>query len=334
MTLPYHTVAVTGASGFLGRYVVRALLARGYHVRALVRSREKANAVLPADPRLTLVEGSILDRRSPGELVAGAQAAVNLIGIIREARRQTFKGMHVDAVSALLDACHAADPAVRRLVHISAVGITPDGKAEYQRTKFAGEALVRKSGLDWTVLRPGLVHGPDGEFVQMVQGWTSGSIAPYFFVPYFTRMVEHEEGVPAGRISFEAAEVAPVAVTDVAEAVCRALERCESIGEVYNVVGPEVYTWKTLFETFAEHLPGSDSTLPVIGLPARPHAHMAAVAKKLGMGALFPFDAGQAFMAEDDVSADLDKVRTDLGLQPRAFKQVLKEYAPSMPGAH
>lgn len=322
------TVAVTGATGFVGRYVVRTLLARGARVRALTRDRQKAQAVLPQHPHLTLVPGQVLDRTAPAELLRGCQACVNLIGIIREAGKQTFEGAHVQSVRALVDA--ATDAGGLRFVHISALGVTPDGKAAYQRTKFAGEQIIRKSALPWTILRPGLIHGPEGELVRMIADWTAGRAAPWFFVPYFTRIVEHDEGVPAGRVSFESAKIAPVSVVDVAETVARCLERPQTVGEVYNLTGPDVMDWRQMLEIFADHLPDADSTLPIIGLPARPHAHMAAAASRIGLGGIFPFDAGQAYMAEEDAVADLDKVRADLGLEPRPFEPLVKQYAGAL----
>lgn len=325
-----QTVAVTGATGFVGRHVVAALLKAGYRVRALVRDRSKATEVLPADRRVALVEGDVLDRKSPDELVRGAQACIHLIGIIREGSRQTFQGMHVEATRAMLAACQSADPALRRFVHMSALGVRPDGPAEYQRTKFAGELLVRRSGLDWTVFRPGMIHGPGGEFVDMVKKWCAGAAPPYFFVPYFTRMHEHDDGVPAGRVSFESARIAPVSVFDVAEAFVRSLTLSDTLGEIYNLTGPDAMDWKTMLGLFQTYLPGADNGLPIIGVPARPHAAMATVARRIGMGGLLPFDAGQARMAEEDMVADLDKLREHVGLQPQGFEAVLQRYASAV----
>ncbi|MFN9972401.1 MAG: SDR family NAD(P)-dependent oxidoreductase, partial [Phycisphaerae bacterium] len=119
------TVAVTGATGFVGRAIVAELLAQGYHVRALVRSRVKAREVLPRpapnSATLTLVEGDIHDDRSPAELVAGAEACIHLIGIIREERGGvTFHRMHVASTRLITEACKAAG--VNRYLQMSALG--------------------------------------------------------------------------------------------------------------------------------------------------------------------------------------------------------------------
>lgn len=328
MTPAPRTIAITGATGFVGRHIVRQLLSRGHTVRCLVRSAEKAHAVLPADRRVQLVVGEVLDRSSPAEVLKGADACIHLIGIIREVGDQTFKAMHELATRAMLDAAAAAG--VKRFVHMSAIGVVPDSKAEYQRTKFEAERMVRRSGLEWTVFRPGLIHGLGGEFTAMVADWCRGKAAPFFFIPYFTRLVEHDQPVLMSRVSFESAAVAPVHVDDVARAFVDAIDNTTTVGEIYNLTGPDALDWPTMLRTFRDALADGDRTLPVIGLPARPHAYMAAAAKRIGLGGLFPFDAGQAFMAEADAAADCGKARQHLNFNPRAFEPTVRAYAGSL----
>lgn len=324
-----RTVAVTGATGFVGRYVVRALLEHGYHVRALARDPRKAAGVLPADKRLTIVTGEAMDGKAPADLVGPAQACVHLIGIIRPARGgQTFERMHVGTVRAMVEACRSAG--VKRFVHMSAIGVRPDSEAEYARTKFEGEAVLRRSGLDWTIFRPGLIHGPDSEFVRMVHAWCKGQSAPYVFIPYFTRRTEHEEGAALGRVTFDAARIAPVHVADVAAAFAECIDVPETVHEVYNLVGPEELDWKQVMEFYRDVLPGSDRSLPVVGLWGKKQAGIARLAGKVGLGALLPFDPGQAVMAQEDGTASSDKVRAHLRLQARPFRASAAQYAATV----
>lgn len=323
------TVAVTGATGFVGRAVVRALLERGWSVRVLARDGSKARRVLPADRRLAMVQGSVLDGVSPARLLAGAEACVHLVGIIRPAPGgQTFERVHVEATRAMIDACRAAG--VQRFAHMSALGVTPDGKAEYQRTKFEGEQLVRRSGLAWTVFRPGVIHGPEGELVGQIRRWCEGAAQPWVFIPYFTRLVDHDEGVVLSRVSLEAAMVQPVAVEDVAQCFARCLDRPQTVGEVYNVVGRERLTWKQFMTFFRDRLPHADRSLPVWGVPGPLAAAQAVAASAIGLGGLLPFDAGQAMMAQEDATADTDKLAAHLEIEPRGFAEVAGAYAAAM----
>lgn len=320
-----RTIAVTGASGFVGRSIVRELLSRGWAVRGLVRSRDKARKVLPKDDRLAIVQGDSLDEDTVSQLVAGASAAINTLGIIREAPHgQTFTKIHIQSVQVLVDACRGAG--VRRIVHMSAIGVREDGPAEYQRSKWRGEEIIRGGGLDWTIFRPSTIHGVDGELVQMMKGWVQGKKAPWFFLPYFTRGVTRDD-VPMAPVYREPSLTAPVAVEDVAWAFAECLERDETIGEIYNLTGPETFTWPELLLQFRRHIPGADPKLHPMGIPAELAAMKARFARVLGLKYLMPFDEGMALMGAEDTTAEPHKARVHLDFQPIALTERLPQYA-------
>lgn len=326
-TTSTSTVAVTGATGFVGRYVVRELLRRGYAVRALGRSRQKAREVLPrgAEGRLTFVEGGVLDAGVLPELVRGASACIHLIGIIRETGGgQTFQRLHVEATRAAVDACRAAG--VDRFVHMSSLAANPEGPSEYQKTKWEAEQIVRRSGLDWTIFRPSIIHGPDSEFIRMVKGMSSGQEPPYYFLPYFSRR-RLDLSVPTGRVVWESPKVQPIAVEDVAQAIAECLQRPETVGEVYNLVGPDVMDWPEMLTFLRDSLPGANRRIAPWHIPGTHGAAIARVAKTLGLGGLLPFDAGMALMSMEDSTADLTKARAHLGLNPRPFRPTVAAYA-------
>jgi uncharacterized protein YbjT (DUF2867 family) len=320
-----RTVAVTGATGFVGRYVVREMLSRGWTVRALARSRDKARAVLPADPALQFVGGDVLDEGVLDSLVQGAHGCINTLGIIRERPGgQTFRKIHVLSVQALVEASRRAG--IQRLVQISAMGASEGGITEYQRTKGEGERAIRESGIPWTIFRPSTIHGKDGEFVQMVKGWVKGKSQPWFFLPYFTRNVRREN-VPLAATYPQPGKLAPVAVEDVAWAVGECFERPGSIGEIYNLCGPEVMTWPEMLVIFRDAIPGASASIQPLGIPSKQAAIQATVAKKLGLGGLLPFDEGMALMGAEDAAGEPHKARNHLGFQPIAFSERLAQYA-------
>ncbi|MEC9374382.1 MAG: NAD(P)H-binding protein, partial [Planctomycetota bacterium] len=179
------TVAVTGATGFVGRHLCRALVDRGAQVRALTRDLSKAREALPPN-NMALVHADIDDEPALRDLVFGADAVIHLIGIRRElGRGVTFRRLHVGATERILRATTRAG--VSRYLHMSALGARGDAVSNYHKTKYEAEWLVRRSGLDWTIFRPSIIHGPDGEFMQMAAGWVRGEEQPKFFLPYFFR---------------------------------------------------------------------------------------------------------------------------------------------------
>jgi uncharacterized protein YbjT (DUF2867 family) len=327
---PISVVAVTGATGFVGRSVVAELLNRGYSVRAQVRDTAKARAVLPSSTKLSLVVGEVAQQDVANELVAGCQAAINLVGIIREVRRlgQTFQRLHTDAARVLVQACEHGN--VRRFVQMSALGVRSDFVCEYQRTKWEAETAIRRSSLDWTIMRPGLIHGKDSEFVKMAFQWMKGEKAPFVFLPYFTGG-DDDTRVPLGGTNERDPRIAPIAVEDVAAAFVGCLTNPRSIGETYSLVGSETLTWPQMLRFMRDNTPGALPLHP-FGAPSEPNAWIATVAGFVGLGNFLPFDAGMARMAAEDSVADMTKATEDLGIAWKGFRKTYPAYAPAVTG--
>jgi nucleoside-diphosphate-sugar epimerase len=369
----FKTVAVTGATGFVGRAVIAELGRRGYTVRALTRDRARAaqiyrpgaggNGSDGGGSGVELAEIDLLDSGSVARALKGADACVHLVGIAREGPGgKTFQRMHTLATQSVVDACLGAG--VRRYLHMSAlgagVGADPGGKglavlngiidqgvAQYHRTKWAAEQVVRRAGrsartptgepadglgpsggrpgparLDWTIFRPSIILGPGSEFIAMIRRMGSGQMQPWWFIPYFTRPVT-DTSVPLGPTHFEAARLQPVAVEDVALAFAEALDRPESIGEIYNLVGPDSVDWRELMLLLRDRVPGVDPGKIVAPIPAPLGVALATAARAVGLGQALAFDAGQAIMSTYDLTGEVAKVREHLGLQARGLDAAL-----------
>ncbi|MFO0857685.1 MAG: NAD(P)H-binding protein [Phycisphaerales bacterium] len=318
-------VALTGATGFVGRNLALALLAAGYSVRALVRNREKARDVLPNDRRLSMVIGDAANLNDARELLRGANICINLVGIIREDRKtgQTFQRIHVDVTRVLVAACE--ELGVQRFLQMSAIGASDTGVCAYQTSKFDGENALRLSKLKWTIMRCSMIHGKDGEFIQQAQQWCKGEAAPWFFLPYFTGGKE-DPRVPLGGTNPVAARIAPVAVEDVCAAFINAISKDATFGEIYNLSGPDAMTWPQMLTTIRDNTPGAHKFSP-FGIPAELAALKAKAMQAIGLGSLLPFDEGMAKMGAQDSFADLTKARQDLNFAPRPFARSYAAYA-------
>lgn len=313
-------VAVTGATGFVGRYLVRELVERGHRVRALVRDRSKAGRTLPG-ASVAHIAGDIFDARSLDDLLDGADALVHLIGIRREMPGGvTFQRLHVNATSNALAAAERAG--VRRYVHMSALGSRPDAKSAYHKTKWKAEQRVRDSSLAWTIFRPSIILGPDGEFMEMAQGWARGTEPPKHFLPYFMKPVPTVGARTPGSAD-RSALIQPISVRDVAKAFATAVEREDAFGEVYPLVGPEPFTWPQLLVQIRDATPGAKPKLKPFGVPADIASMMALGMQKIGLGGLLPFGPSEPIMAAEDNTGSPNKARADLGVDPEPFTKTL-----------
>jgi NADH dehydrogenase len=326
------TIAIAGATGFLGRHTVRELLSRGHSVRALARDRDKARSVLARDARadLRIVEGDPFSPEALRDLLSGADACINAIGIIREAGGgQTFKRVHVDTTRALVHASQAHHAV--RFIQVSALGVHDEGRTKYQQSKWEAEQIVRRSGgLGWTILRPAMIHGPDGEFIRTAAKWCRGKAAPWIFLPYFTRSELTTHEVPLGPMKRIDPQLQPVFVGDVAHAIAECLERDQTIGEVYNLPGSETLTWPQLLRHMRDTLPGGDREIEPRPIPSEIAAKVARAAAISGMGPLLPFDEGMAILGGLDSTATLHKAHAHLAFRPRPFRETFAEYARSV----
>lgn len=301
-------IFLTGSTGFVGRSVLAELLRRGHFVNALVRDAAK----LPPDPHCTTISGDLFNSDALSRGVAGCDAVIHLVGIIMENPREgiTFQRLHVEATQNVV---HAAGRAgIRRYVHMSALGTRPDAVSEYHRSKWRAEEMVRSSGTDCTILRPSLIHGPCGEFMQMAARWARRKAAPFLFMPYFGAGVFGLGG--AGLLQ-------PVHVDDVARAFVDALAQPRTIGKTYDLAGPDRVTWPQLHRAVARAVIGKPRlTIPIPVWYAR-------LLTRIAPASLLPFNRDQVTMSQEDNTADIHPFVNDFEWTPRAFEPSLREYA-------
>ena len=189
-----------GGAGFVGRHVVERLVADGHEVVVPTRRRDRARRLLV----LPTVNVAAADVSVPAHLlplVQDASAVINLVGILNETNGQTFQRAHVELVRNVIDACREAG--VPRLVQMSALNADPAGPSRYLRSKGEGEAAVIASGLEWTIVQPSVIFGPEDAFLNL-----------------FARILRF---APVMALARAEARFQPVYVRDVAECIVGAL---------------------------------------------------------------------------------------------------------------
>jgi NADH dehydrogenase len=292
-------ILVLGGTGFVGRSVCEKLVERcnGAGGRIVVPSRRPHRVQhLRTLPTVELVAADVNDAATLERLVSGCDAVINLVAILHGSQAE-FERAHVALPHKLVAVCKARG--VRRLVHVSALGVSANAPSRYLRSKAAGEAVLAASGLDVTVLRPSVIFGEHDKFINLFASMQT--VVP--FVP----------------LAGATAKFQPVWVDDVAAAIVAALDRPDAIGQTIECAGPTVYTLADLVR-FAGRASGHPR--PVIGLPD-------AIARlQAGLMELLP---GTPLMSRDNVdSMQVPNVLGGtlpglgvLGIEPRSLEAVM-----------
>ncbi len=236
-------VTIFGGTGFIGRHLVQKLARAGYQIRIAVRRPSRAGFLQPLGgvSQIEAVPVNILDEESIKTAIDGADAVVNLVGILAPTGRQKFNGIHVQG--ARLIAIAAREAGVRRLVHVSALGADAKSEAKYAQTKAHGEDAVLNMDPGAIILRPSVVFGPEDEF--------------------FNRFANLMQYAPIMPVFAKKTKFQPVFVGDVASAITAALEGEGKAGTIYELGGPETISMMEVHERIKDITGLSSFLLPL-----------------------------------------------------------------------
>jgi NADH dehydrogenase len=299
-------VTVFGGTGFLGRHVVRALLKRGWRVRAAVRRPDLAGHLQPLGlvGWVQPVQANLRYRWSVDRAVGGADAVINLVAVLGNSGRQRLDAVNVFGARAVAEATRAAG--IKTLVHVSALGADKEAPSAYGQSKAAGEAAVFETLPDAVVMRPSFIFGPEDRFFNRFAGLAQ-------FSPVFPL-------IGGGRTRMQ-----PVFAGDVARAIADSLEGRAAPGGIYELGGPEVMT---LRECVAFALAEADRKRLLLPLPWS----LARVA-----GAILQNLPGKSITADQVRQLELDNVVSEaatherrtlagFGIQPTSIAAIVPSY--------
>lgn len=293
-----RSVCLLGGSGFVGHALAEQLTKRGWFVRVLTRTRQKARDLLVL-PTLEVAVADPHDDAALARQFEGVDVVVNLIATLHESRRERFESVHTELPRKVANACRAAG--VRRLVHVSALGSSETAPSRYLRTRAAGDRAVRESGegLDVTIVRPSVIYGPGDRFTNLF-----ASLARL---------------LPVLPLACPKARFQPIWVEDVARAITIALGRSEAAGATFNLCGPRVYTLEDV-AAFVAGLTGHDPLiLPLPDGLAKLQATM------------LEFLPGSLLTRDNLLSMSVDNICDGpfprlFGFQPAAMEAIVPEY--------
>lgn len=304
---------VIGGSGFIGRNVVRELARRGWRVRVGVRRPHQAQFLRPMGTvgQIQLKQVNIRHRPSIAEALKGADAVINLVGLLYQDGANRFDA--VQAAGAASVAQLAAEAGVQRFVHLSAIGADAQSNSLYARTKGEGERAVLDAVPDATILRPSIVFGQEDQFFNRFAAMAT----PTPFTPLPLPLIG------GGKTKFQ-----PIYVDDVADAVCEALTRTDAKGRIYELGGPSVYSFRALMEMMLREI-GRERFLAPIPVPiASMIGFFGQIIGRLPfMGPVLTQDQVKLSMIDNVVNTDGSVgVLADLGIEPHTLESVLPTY--------
>lgn len=292
-------VFLTGATGFVGRHLLRRLISDGHTVRALVR--EGGNKLSPL-PGVEAVTGDVVENAGLDEGMKGCDAVIHLVGIIVETRGVTFDRVHHLGTRNVTEA--AKRNGIGRFIQMSALGARADGVSEYQISKWKGEEAVRQSGIPFCILRPSLIFGPgDGFVTQMLDVMRKAVLV---------RPVPGN-GLPKFR---------PIFIDDVTFCFSKALTTSEATGGTIDLGGSEELT---LNEVLAEIAAWAGIRKPALHVPM-PVMMMAAAAAQSILPRP-PVTIGQLKMLREGSTCDPRNMMRIFSINPKGFREGLKGYA-------
>jgi uncharacterized protein YbjT (DUF2867 family) len=294
--------AVLGGSGFIGRYIVQRLAARGDVIPVGCRRAEEAKFLKPLGDvgQIATLNLTIGDEQILPAFLAGNDALVNCVGILRESGSQTFDRVHHTGPARL--ARHAREAGIERFVHISAIGADPRSSSAYARTKAAGEAAVRDAFPTVTILRPSIVFGAEDQFFNRFAAMAT--ISPVLPL------------IGGGHTRFQ-----PVYVGDVADAVLKCLDDPTTAGRTYELGGPKVYTFRELIELVLGEIRRKRS---LVDLPFGLAAIQARLMSILPNPPLTPDQV--ELLKRDNVVSSGALTLAALGIAPTAVEGILPSY--------
>jgi uncharacterized protein YbjT (DUF2867 family) len=295
------TILVTGANGFVGSHVIPALLDAGHRVVALVRDDEggaQAMRRLPAEQRdrVELRRGDVTKPDTLPPAIDGVDAVVHLAAIPRDwDGGETLRLVNTEGTRNLVAAMRAAG--VQRLVHLGALGVVDEPDLHYASSKAKAMAIVRESGLRWTILSPSLMFGPRDGFFNLLAGLvrTSPGVVPI---------------TGSGQARFQ-----PLAIEDLARAVVIALSDDGYAGRELLLGGPRYWTYREIVE---EVLRGMGARRLLVPMPVAVIRAVARAAEAIRVP--FPVATDQLRQLRRDNTGPLDSVHAGFGFDPRPME--------------
>ena len=301
---PSRRVLVTGASGFIAGHLLPRLASRGHRVRAMWRGREGPGRTRA--PGIDWVEGDVTRPDTLGRATFECDVIVHLAGCSADEAGGSLESVNVAGTRNLLVA--GLDAGVQRMVYVSALGASP-AAGPYFRSRFQAEDAVMSSGVEYVILRPAVVYGPEDHFVTSI-------LALLRKLPVFPML---------GDGTFR---LQPVAVEDLVDALTQSVERPDVEGGLYEVAGPDRISFTNIVRTVCEV---SGLRRPILPLPDGVASPVTRIARSAGFATPFTREQLDVLRWGSVLSGEDNPLRSVFRVKPLPFRDALEDYLSPAP---
>jgi len=289
-------VAVTGATGFVGRHLVNRLLRESHEITFVANRRSGINLF---SDRVKYVRASVHNVHDLQKAFCDCQAVFHLVGIIAETRKNTFKTTVEQGTKNVISASQQNN--IETIIYLSALGTSEDAESKYFMTKWAAEQFVKNSGLNWTIFRPSIIYGRGDGFLTMM----SKIIKLSPFVPIFGD----------GKYKLQ-----PVYIGDLVEAMSKSLTSKKCQGETIEIGGAEPLEYVEIINSIKKALNKRRMNLFIPMAVIKP---VAVLLEKILKPS--PLTTDQLVMLERGSVCDLSKMKRLFDIEPVGFDEGLKK---------
>ena len=298
----YKIATILGGGGFIGRYCVRNLANKQF--RCIIPTRkafQKGYLKTQAPPGyVELIDFNSNNFDKIEEAISNSDAVINLIGILYENRKQKFSKIHSDIPDIISRLCEKHK--VKKYIHVSAIGANKDSKSAYQRSKFAGEQKSLMNFKNTVIIRPSVVCGPEDNFTNLFSKLSFSPVIPIVGIDY---------------------KFQPIMVTDVADAIVKAIQAKKNEGKIYEIGGPTVISFGDMVKSIMKTI---NKKRFVIEMPMAIAKIQSSILSLLPIPPVLTRDQCEILSEADNVVSNKELTISDLEIKPKDVEQAMEKW--------
>jgi uncharacterized protein YbjT (DUF2867 family) len=297
-----HICTILGGGGFIGRYLVRNLTKKNY--RCIITTRkafQKGYLKTQATPgAIELINWNSNNFSELKEAINNSDIVINLIGILYETRKQKFYNIHSSIPEAVAKICNESD--VKKFVHVSAIGASENSKSLYQKSKYQGEVKALNNFKNTVIIRPSVVTGTEDQFTNLFAKLSILPIIPVVGMNY---------------------KFQPILVTDVADAIVKAIEAKSNEGKVYEIGGPKVISFGDMVKSILSTI---NKKRFVVAMPMPLAKIQSTITDLLPIPPILTRDQCEILSEADNVVSNNHLTLKDLDINPSDVEEAMKKW--------